>query len=197
MLVLNRRPGESIVIEHEILLTVVSLTDRKVWLRVEGPGIDPPVRVCATVVSRDQARLEIAGPTSVAFDGDGVKVEVGGDDHPSIARQAVLSLNRSVGESAAVGRGLVVGIGSVARGNPCITLDGPEIGSGLRVTPVRMTGSYVRVGVEAPERRVYRKELWDDLVAANQAAAGEGDDLTPLLAADPDGAAPQEALPLA
>lgn len=184
MLVLNRRPGESIVIEHGIHLTVLSVTDRKVWLFLEAPGVDPPVRVSATAVSDEEARLEIGAPAAIAVDGDQITVEVGGEGHPAMATQATFSLNRSVGQSVAVGDGLRLGIGSVAKGNPCITIEGPSIGSGLRITLIRPAGSYVRIGVEAPERRVYRKELWDDMVAANQAAAGEDDDLSSLLAGD-------------
>ncbi len=184
MLVLNRRPGESIVIEHGIQLTVLSVTDRKVWLGIEAPGVDPAVRVSATAISEDVARLEIGAPRSVSMEGDRISVQVGGEGHPAIGAQATFSVNRTVGQSLDVGDGLQVGVGSVAKGNPCITLESPSIGSGLRITLIRPAGSYVRIGVEAPERRVYRKELWDDMVAANKAAAGEGDDLTSLLAGE-------------
>ncbi|MGH9082841.1 MAG: carbon storage regulator [Acidimicrobiales bacterium] len=184
MLVLNRRPGESIVIEQGIHLTVLSVTDHRAWLGIEAPGVDPPVRVSATAVSEDGARLEIGAPTSIAVDGDDVRVEVGGEGHPSLATQATFSLARRVGQSLAVGDGLRVGIGSVAKGNPCLTIEGPSFGSGVRITLIRPAGSYVRIGVEAPDRRVYRKELWDDVVAANRAAAGEGDDLSSLLAGE-------------
>ena len=185
MLVLNRRPGESIVIERGIHLTVLSVTDRKVWLCIEAPGVEPPVRVSATAISEEEARLEIGAPTALGLHGDDIRVEVGGEGHPALATQATFSLNRTVGQSLSVGDGLQVGIGSVAKGNPCITLDGPTIGSGVRITLIRPAGSYVRIGVEAPDRRVYRKELWDDMVTANQAAAGEDDDLSSLLAGDP------------
>ncbi|MGH9088509.1 MAG: carbon storage regulator [Acidimicrobiales bacterium] len=181
MLVLNRRPGESIIIEHGINLTVLSVTDRKVWLCIEAPGVEPPVRVSASAVSDDAARLEVGAPTAITMDGDRIAVAVGGEGHPALSAQATFSLNRSVGQSVTVGDGLVVGIGSVAKGNPCVTLEGPKIGTGLRITLIRPAGSYVRIGVEAPDRRVYRKELWDDMVAANKAAAGEDDDLSSLL----------------
>jgi sRNA-binding carbon storage regulator CsrA len=193
MLVLNRRPGESIVIEHGIQLTVLSVTDRKVWLGLEAPGIDPAVRVSATAVSDEVARLEIGAPTAVSMEGEAIRVEVGGEGHPAIAAQATFSVNRTVGQSLAVGEDLRIGVGSVAKGNPCITLESPTIGSGLRITLIRPAGSYVRIGVEAPDRRVYRKELWDDMVAANKAAAGEGDDLSSLLAGEPAPGGPPDA----
>ena len=108
---------------------------------------------------------------------------------PALAAQATFSLNRRVGQAVSVGDGLRLGIGSVAKGNPCITIEGVTIGDGLRITLIRPAGSYVRIGVEAPGRRVYRRELWDDMVASNKAAAGEDDDLSALLAAEPGPAA--------
>ena len=67
------------------------------------------------------------------------------------------------------------------------------INGDIRITVVSIRGNQVRIGVEAPERRVYRKELWDDMVAANKAAAGEGDDLTSLLAGEHPAGGAQDA----
>jgi sRNA-binding carbon storage regulator CsrA len=172
VLVLNRRAGESIVIEHGIEVRVLSVSGRKVWLRIEAPGIDPPVCVSATAASDDEARLEIRAPASASVDADGVRVEVGSTDHPSSLSHASLALNLHVGQAVAVGKSLRVGVGPMTRANPCLTIEGPSIGTGVRVTVIRPVGNYVRIGVEAPARRVYRKELWDDVMAAAMAAAG-------------------------
>lgn len=180
MLVLNRRAGESIVIEDGVHLSVLSVTDRKVWLCIEAPGIDPPVRVSATAVSETEARIEIGAPVSVAIDHEEARVQVASAGHPSIHAQATIGFNRRVGESVAVGDGLRVGLASLAKGNPSLSLQGPSMADGLTITLIRPVGRYVRIGVDAPDRRVYRKELWDDVMAANQAAAGDGD-LTSLL----------------
>jgi sRNA-binding carbon storage regulator CsrA len=185
MLVLNRRPGESIVIEHGVQVSVLSVTDRKVWLCIEAPGVDPPVRVSAIAVSDTEARIEIGAPVSMSLEDGQVRVEVARPGHPAIHAQATVGLNRRIGESVAVGA-LRVGLGSLAKGNPSLTIEGPSIADGLRITLIRPVGSYVRIGVEAPDRRVYRKELWEEVMAANRAAAGDGE-LSALLDANAPG----------
>lgn len=175
MLVLNRRAGESIVIEDGVHLSVLSVTDRKVWLCIEAPCVDPPVRVSASAVSETEARIEIGAPVSVAIEDGEARVQVAGAGHPSIQSQATIGFNRRVGESVVVGDGLRVGLASLAKGNPSLTLEGPDMAEGLTITVIRPVGRYVRIGVDAPERRVYRKELWDEVMAANRAAAGDTD----------------------
>lgn len=184
MLVLNRRPGESIVIEHGVQVSVLSVTDRKVWLSIEAPGVDPPVRVSATALSDTEARIEIGAPVSLSLEDGAVRVDVARPGHLAARAQATIGLNRRVGESVHVGDSLTVGLGSLAKGNPTLSIEGPSIADGLRITLIRPVGNYVRIGVEAPDRRVYRKELWDDVLASNRAAAVDGE-----LAALLDGAA--------
>ncbi|MGH8980136.1 MAG: carbon storage regulator [Acidimicrobiales bacterium] len=188
MLVLNRRAGESIVIENGVQLSVLSVSDHKVWLCIEAPGVEPAVRVSATAVSETEARIEIGAPVAVEIDDQGARVEVASAGHPSIQAQATVGFNRRVGESVAVGDGLRVGLASLTKGNPSLMLEGPDMADGLTITLIRPVGRYVRIGVDAPQRRVYRKELWDDVMAANKAAAGD-EDLTSLLepsSQDPD-----------
>lgn len=49
------------------------------------------------------------------------------------------------------------------------------IAGGITVTVLEVRGEQVRVGVEAPRSvTVHRKEVHDELVAANQAAAQRG-----------------------
>jgi|HubBroStandDraft_6_1064221.scaffolds.fasta_scaffold400432_3 sRNA-binding carbon storage regulator CsrA len=185
MLVLNRRPGESIVVEGGIDVTVSSVVDRKVHLRVTAPGLDQPLRLSSTALSGDEVRLEVGSPTSVRIDADEVQVDVAGDDEPAVAVDAMLSLVRRIGESVTIGDGLTVTVSAVSKGNPCLDITGPAIGFSVTVTVLRTMGSYVRVGIDAPaDRRVFRKELWDDVAAANRAAADDAaDDVTGDLAA--------------
>ncbi len=211
MLVLNRRPGESIVVEHGIRLTVLSVADHKVWLVLEAPGLRGPVHLSAAVLSEHEVRLEVGAPSAARIGDGGVCLELSPGTRGDRPAEATLSLLRQVGTSVAVvedvdaagapagvppagevatgdgaaaGERLRITVASVAKGNPCLRLTGPSIGFPLDVTVLRAVGSYVRVGIDAPaERRVYRKELWDDMVAANRAAAGgEGDDLSALVA---------------
>jgi sRNA-binding carbon storage regulator CsrA len=184
MLVLNRRPGESIVIEPDVTVTVLSIADRRVWLRLESPGL-PPVRISASALSPTEGRLEIGPLAAVAFDGGDVQVTTGGDDHPATTAQATVAVNRLVGEHVLVGSGLRVGLASLSKGNPCISFGGRSIGGEVRITLIRPAGSYVRLGVDAPDRRVYRSELWEVVQAGQQAAGTPGDPAPMGLASAP------------
>ncbi len=188
MLVLNRRPGESIVVEGGIHVTVSSVVDRKVYLRVTAPGLDQPLRLSSAAVSEEDVRVEVGSPTSVRIGPDEVHVDVAGDDEPAVAVDAMLSVVRRIGESVTIGDGLTITVAAISKGNPCLVITGPAIGFSVTVTVLRTMGSYVRVGIDAPsDRRVFRKELWDDVAAANRAAAGDlTDDLAALVGDRPE-----------
>ena len=161
MLVLNRRPGESIIIEPDLRVTVLSVTDRRVWIGLRSAGTVPSLRVSATVVSADEARLEIGPLSCVTFEHDAVRVETAPEEHPGHSSQAGLAINRKLDQRVEVGSDLWISVVSVAKGNPCISFGGPAVGEELSVTLIRPAGSYVRLGVDAPSRRVYREELWE------------------------------------
>jgi len=185
MLVLNRRPGESIAVEGGIHLTVLSVADHHVDLEVTAPGVDHPVRLSSAAISDEAARLEVGPPTSVHFGADGVGIAVAGAEDPSAAVGAMLSLVRRLGESVTINDGLTVTVSAISKGNPCLEMDGPGIGFAVTVTVLRTMGSYVRIGIDAPaDRRVFRKELWEDLAAANRAAVGGVDDDLSALVGD-------------
>lgn len=186
MLVLNRRPDESIVVEGGIHLTVLSVAERKVVLGVTAPGLEHPVRLSSATVAEDAVRLEIGPPTSVQIEADDVRIDVAGEGDPAATVEAMLSLVRQVGQSVTVGDQLTVTVASISKGNPCLQLTGPTIGFSVTVTVLRTMGSYVRIGIDAPsDRRVFRKELWEDVAAANRAAVGGlNDDLSALVAPD-------------
>lgn len=190
MLVLNRRPGESIIIEPDFHVTVLSVTDRRVWIGIRSSGTVPSLRVSATVVSASEARLEIGPLSSVTFDLDTVRVATAPEAHPGHSSQAGLAINRKLGQHVEVGSDLWISVASVSKGNPCISFGGPAVGEEFSVTLIRPSGNYVRLGVDAPSRRVYREELWeavqssgDRLPAIGSLADGatlEGVDLRPL-----------------
>ncbi len=186
MLVLNRRPGESIVIEPDLRVTVLSVTDRRVWVGVSVAGACGHLRVCATVLSLNEARLEIVPMSSVSFDGEHVRIATAGEHDAANASRAGLAIDRKPGERVEIGDHLWVAIGSISKGNPTITFGGTAVGDEFSITLIRPAGSYVRLGVDAPERRVYREELWDAVQASGAtreagqvrspaAAAGGGD----------------------
>ena len=170
MLVLNRRPGESIVIEPDFRVTVLSVTDRRVWIGLCVDGASVTLRVCATVVSEDMARLEIVPMSGVQFVGDRVRITMATELDPAGAARAGLAIDRRPGERVEVGEDVWVSVASVSKGNPTVTFGGSAIGDELSITLIRPAGSYVRLGVDAPNRRVYREELWDSVQA--ELAAG-------------------------
>lgn len=205
MLVLNRRPGETIVIEPDLRVTVLSVTDRRVWIGLRSSAF-PELRVSASVVSPGEARLEIVPMSSVIFDGDRVRIVAGADGDLATTARAGIAVDRKPGERVEIGDDLWVALAAISKGNPSVTFGGSSIGEPFSITLIRPAGSYVRLGVDAPDRRVYREELWDvvqasggtrlngDDGAAPSAKAGEDLGATTLEAsstAHPAGAAPE------
>lgn len=173
MLVLNRRPGETIIIEPDIRVTVLSIGDGRVWLGLHAPGTVPDLRLSATVMSPTEARLEIGPLLALEIDGAGVHMTSAPASHPAAAMQAGLSLTRREGERLEIDGGLWVLVGTLPKGNPSITFGGPSIGEELTIAVIRPAGNYVRIGVDAPNRRIYREELWETVRAAALAGAGD------------------------
>jgi sRNA-binding carbon storage regulator CsrA len=174
MLVLNRRPGEAIVIDPDLRVTVLSVTDRRVWIAMESASAFPELRVSASVVSPNEARLEIAPMSSVTFDTDRVRITAAAKDHAANAARAGLAIDRKPGERVEVGDDLWVAVTSISKGNPTIAFGGSAIGEEFSITLIRPAGSYVRLGVDAPNRRVYREELWDVVQASGGTRDGDG-----------------------
>jgi sRNA-binding carbon storage regulator CsrA len=172
MLVLNRRPGESIVIEPDLRVTVLSVTDRRVWIGMCADGADGDLRVSATVVSPNAARLEIVPMSSVQFVDDRVCLTMAGEEEPASGARAGLAVDRLPGERVEIGDDLWVAVASISKGNPTITFGGNAIGDEFSITLIRPAGSYVRLGVDAPNRRVYREELWDAVQASGDVWQG-------------------------
>jgi sRNA-binding carbon storage regulator CsrA len=171
VLVLNRRRGESIYVEEDIDICVLRSTHQAVWLRIAGERIAPPLLLGATALSSEEVRLEIGAPLRAHVDGHEVRIEVASPGQLSVAAHATLSFHCRPGHVAKVGGDLEVGVGPTEHGHPSLTLGGRVIGTHLRLALIRLSTSCVRLGIDAPGRRVYRKELWDALVATNTASA--------------------------
>jgi carbon storage regulator CsrA len=161
MLVLNRRPGESIIIEPDLRVTVLSLSDRRVWIGLRAPGAVVELHISATVVSPEEARLEIVPASSVAFERGRVRITTAPQGAAAATMRAGLAVDRKPGEWVEVGEDLRIAVASITKGNPSLEFDGKAIGNAFSITLIRPAGSYVRLGVDAPDRRVYREELWD------------------------------------
>ncbi len=177
MLVLNRRPGESIFVEGDIEIAVLRATHQAVWLRIAGARIAPAVLLGATALSAEELRLEVGAPLRAWVDDHEVRIEVASRAHLSAAKHATFSFHCRPGQVAKVGGGLELGVGPTERGHPCLTLGGEAVGVQLRLALIRLARSCVRLGIDAPGLRVYRKELWEELVTVNTAAAGTGGEL--------------------
>ncbi len=191
MLVLNRRPGESIVIEPDLRVTVLSVTDRRVWVGISSASAFRELRVSATVLSPSEARLEIVPMSSVVFDGEQVRISTGAEGDAAETLHAGLAVDRQPGQRVDVGDELWVAVSSISKGNPTITFGGGVIGEEFSITLIRPAGSYVRLGVDAPNRRVYREELWD----AVQASGTSREDTQAVLATTARPAPTEVALP--
>ena len=178
MLVLNRRPGESIHVEGDIDISVLRATHESVWLRIAGERIAPSVLLGVTALSPVELRLELGAPLRAWVDDHEVRIEVAGHGHLSAVTHATFSFLCRPGQAARVGEGLELGVEPTEHGHPCLLLGGEAVGASLRIALIRMAKSCVRLGIDAPGLRVHRKELWEALVAANTAAAGTAGDLS-------------------
>lgn len=181
MLVLNRHFGESIIIEGGVTITVLSAENRTVWLRVAGEKLSPSLLVGACCTSSVSMRLSIGAPLSMVIDEPGVRVQLAGQDHPSRRSQAVVSFYRTSGEEVLLSNGAVLRVKGTEHEHPNLVLSGDPLGGEISLAFIRPVGSWIRLGVDAPQRRVYRKELWEEIVASNSAALDEEDDLANFL----------------
>lgn len=173
MLVLNRRSGESIIIEPDVRAMVLSIEEGRVWFQLHGLGTVSDLRLSATVVSVAEARLEIGPLVSVDFDAAGVRLRSAPTSHPAAAMQAGLSISRRVGERVEIDDEVWIEIGTLPKGNPSVAFGGVGVGEPFTLAVIRPSGSYVRIGVDAPNRRVYREELWDAVRMTKQDAGAE------------------------
>lgn len=188
MLVLNRHFGESIIIEGGISVTVLSAKDRTVWLKVEGDVLYPPLFLGALGTSPTSMRLSIGSPLSMLVAEAGIRVALASGDHPSRPSQTLVSFECRTGDEVFVDNGIVLGVKATEHEHPNLILSGESLGEAVALAFIKPFGNWVRLGVDAPGRRVYRKELWEELTASNVAAVTSDDDLSDLLPKEASGA---------
>jgi sRNA-binding carbon storage regulator CsrA len=172
MLVLRRRLHEAVVFDGGLSLSLVSLDGRRPWLRLDGPGLAVPVTVATYTETPDTARLAVADPAAVSGRGDEVVVSVTPPGTGEPPGPVVLVVDRRPGQRLRIGE-LSLTLSSVDAGRPVWAVGLPALPAGVSVTVFSTSTVDARLGIEAPsEVRVYRREVWLELQAANQGAAG-------------------------
>ncbi len=172
MLVLRRRLHEAVVFDGGLSVSLSSLEGRHAWLTLEGPGLHAPVTVTTYAAAPDRGRLAIAGPVAVERRGGDVAVSVTAGTTPELPGPVVLVVERRPGERVAVD-GLTMVLASIDSGRPTWGIQLPALPGDVSITVFSTSAVDARLGIEAPsEVRVYRREVWLELQAANQEAAG-------------------------
>lgn len=188
MLVLRRRANEVIVFDGGLSLTVLEIASHRAWLGFEAPSLGGVVALASLEVDADGALVAVRSPTSVEYE-DGVTTI--GLAESNLARAAHLALRLGVGDEL-VFKGMRVVLAGVEHERATLTIEVEGMAGPIAVSVHAITGAEVRLGIDAPDDvRVYRKELWLDLLGANQAAAAwSSGDLDGLLGTG-EGEAPQ------
>ncbi len=164
MLVLRRRPNESILFDGGLKMTLAGLEEHRAWLSFAAPCLVDPVTLAAVHVSGDGACLGVRRPRTVGDDGPVLGVRTGG------AEAGVLLVNRAVGELLAF-EGLTVTLQAVESERAVLRLALAVLPGPVDVSIFSVTGAEAKIGIEAPrEVRVFREEVWQELEAANTGA---------------------------
>lgn len=170
MLVLRRRSQEVIVFEGGLTLTVLELVDHKAWLGLDAPSLARTLALAPLAVSETTVTLGVRSPAAVIYGPGTTHVELDlardADD-----RRAVLSLCLEVGERVEF-PGLSLEVGPISNGRAALGLDVACLGRRVAVSVHSVSGVEARIGIDAPDDiRVVRKELWLEMVGANEAAS--------------------------
>lgn len=166
MLVLRRRPLESILFDGGIKLTVAGLADHRAWIALSAPALESDLVLSVASVSGDSACIAIQGPASVRREGAALEITTEAGDS-----ERVLLVNRRVGEPLRL-PGLTLSVSAIEHDRALLRLELAGIAGpiGLSVFPV--AGAEVKIGIEAPEHiRVFRQEVFEELAAANTGAS--------------------------
>lgn len=164
MLVLRRRPTESILFDGGLKMTLAALQEHRAWLGFAAPCLAEPVTLAALQVAPGGACIGIRGPRTVGSDGAALEVRTGG------AEAAVLLVNRQIGERL-VFEGMTVTLQAVEADRAVLRLSLEVVPGPVDVSIFAVTGAEAKIGIEAPrEVRVFREEVWQELEAANTGA---------------------------
>jgi sRNA-binding carbon storage regulator CsrA len=169
MLVLRRRPLEALVFDGGLILTLLSVIDRQAWIGLEGPDIAEGVALGVLAVTPDAVCLGVRSPCRVTREVLGVTSLVLGDPKDD----SVLLLNAALGAVVEF-EGLRLTVASVEEGRALLQLATPSLPTPVGISIVSVSIAEARIGVDAPDEiRVYRKEVWLEMQAANRGAAAE------------------------
>ena len=161
MLVLRRRPTESILFDGGLKMTLAGLQEHRAWLTFAAPCLAEPVTLAALGVAGGEACVGIRGPRTVGDGGRTLEVAAGGSD------AAVLLVNRGVGDQL-VFSGMTVTLQAVEADRAVLRLSLEILPGPVDVSIFSVTGAEAKIGIEAPrEVRVFREEVWQELEAAN------------------------------
>ena len=161
MLVLRRRPTESILFDGGLKMTLAGLQEHRAWLTFAAPCLAEPVTLAALGVAGGEACVGIRGPRAVGEGGRALEVTAGGSD------AAVLLVNRGVGDQL-VFAGMTVTLQAVEADRAVLRLSLDGLPGPVDVSIFSVTGAEAKIGIEAPrEVRVFREEGWQELEAAN------------------------------
>ena len=164
MLVLRRRPSESILFDGGLKMTLTSLQEHRAWLAFAAPCLHEPVTLAALGVEDERACVGIRGPRLVGDDGAALEVRTGGSE------ATVLLVNRAVGEQLAF-EGMTVTLQAIEAERAVLRLGLEVVPGPVDVSIFSVTGAEAKIGIEAPrEVRVFREEVWQELEAANAGA---------------------------
>jgi len=191
MFVIRRREAEAIMFEGGLTVTVDAIAERAAWLRFESPEI--PGSLVVAVLEAAPARLcvGVAAPESlkVSAGGSTTSVTVAPGEAPGPPGR-VLLVNAVPGQRIEFD-GLTLGVVPSGTAKPALlAVETPALGGQVELAIITVSKFDVTVGISAPpDLRVYRLEVWRQLLEANQAAAGwqPGD-----LAGLPKAAQPQD-----
>lgn len=164
MLVLRRRPTESILFDGGLKMTLAALQEHRAWLSFAAPCLPQAVTLAALQVGAHAACLGIRGPRTVGDEAPVLEVDTGGGDG------IVLLVNRGVGEKVAF-PGMTVTVQGVEAERAVLRLALEVLPGPVDVSIFSVTGAEAKIGIEAPrEVRVFREEVWQELEAANTGA---------------------------
>jgi sRNA-binding carbon storage regulator CsrA len=169
MLVLRRRPNEAIVFDGGLVLTLAAVNSKVAWIAVSEPTETDPVVVGLPATATDVAELSVRSPRIIERSGDHTSVEVSPDADPD----SVLVLSRPPGATVEIGS-VRLRVATINEDRCYLELEASSLPAAVTLSVVSVSTVDARIGVNAPaELRVYRKEVWDEMQAANTAAAGE------------------------
>lgn len=171
MLVLRRRPNEAIVFDGGLVLTLVQVSGRSAWLAFAHPDFDAPIELAIPAHAAQRAELAIRGVRSFTRTETTSTAELATSEDGD--PEAVLTFTRAPGDEIVVGP-LRFLLSAIEEDRVYLELHTERLAAPVTLSIVTVSTVDARIGVNAPpELRVYRREVWQEMQAANTAAAGE------------------------